>query len=77
MVRDLADLFARRGAEVFGYSGSVKYGKSADEAYLTHNPNRRCPVIDKARSVLGYAPTILVEEGVGRYLRFLQQEAAV
>jgi UDP-glucuronate decarboxylase len=75
MVRDLAALFAKQGAEVFGYKGAVKYGKSADEAYLTHNPNRRCPIITKAQTILGYAPTILVDEGVGRYLRFLKQEA--
>jgi UDP-glucuronate decarboxylase len=31
-------------------------------------------VIDKARDVLGYAPTILVEDGVKRYLEFLKEE---
>ena len=75
MVRDLAALFATRGNEVFGYSGNVVYQKSEDEAYLTDNPNRRCPVTDKAEALLGYKPTIFVDEGVGRYLSFLQQEA--
>ena len=75
MVRDLADLFARVGRDVFGYSGKVIYGRSDDESYLIHNPNRRCPVIDKARNELSYSPSILVDDGVGRYLNFLKQEA--
>lgn len=77
MVRDLAEIFARAGSDIYGYTGKVVYGKSDDEAYLTHNPNRRCPVIEKAQTVLGYAPTILVDEGVSRYLRFLKEEQAL
>ena len=40
--------------------------KEAD--YLVDNPNRRCPVIDKARNHLGYDPKVLVDEGVQRSL---------
>jgi UDP-glucuronate decarboxylase len=74
MVRELAEIYRRAGAEVFGYKGRVHYGESADPAYLKDNPHRRCPVIEKARDVLGYAPTIHVEEGVKRYLEFLKEE---
>jgi UDP-glucuronate decarboxylase len=74
MVRDLAAIYREAGAEVFGYTGRVHYDRSEDPAYLEDNPNRRCPVIDKARDVLGYAPAIGVEEGVRRYLRFLKEE---
>jgi UDP-glucuronate decarboxylase len=74
MVRDLAEIYRKAGAEVFGYEGQVYYGESEDPAYLEDNPNRRCPVINKARGVLGYAPTILVEDGVKRYLEFLKEE---
>ncbi|MFA5969788.1 MAG: NAD-dependent epimerase/dehydratase family protein [Sphingomonas sp.] len=77
MVRSLADIFAQAGNDIFGYTGEVVYGESDDAAYLTHNPNRRCPVIDKAKQVLNYQPNILVEEGVGRYLRFLKQETTL
>ena len=39
---------------------------------MTDNPNRRCPKIDKAKKHLDYNPTIHVDEGVGRYLKFLK-----
>lgn len=75
MVRELAEIYRGAAAEVFGYEGRVEYEESDDPAYLEDNPNRRCPVIDKARDTLGYNPTIHVEEGVKRYLEFLKQEA--
>lgn len=74
MVRELAEIYRQAGAELFAYRGTVEYEKSEDPAYLLDNPNRRCPVIDKARSSLGYEPKILVEEGVKRYLQYLKEE---
>jgi UDP-glucuronate decarboxylase len=74
MVRDLAEIYRRAGAKIFGYQGTVHYDKSEDPAYLEDNPNRRCPVIDKARDLLGYNPTILVEEGIERYLGYIKEE---
>ena len=41
---------------------------SADGDYLVDNPNRRCPVIAKARAHLGYDPTIGIDEGLRRSL---------
>ena len=76
MVREFAEIFRAAGAELTGYTGAVKYEKSADPEYMTDNPNRRCPVITKARTVLGYNPEVLVEEGVRRYLKFLKHENA-
>jgi UDP-glucuronate decarboxylase len=73
-VRDLARIYQQAGKEIFGYGGAVSYETSSDPEYMTHNPNRRCPVITKAREKLGYRPAVLVEEGVGRFLRFLQNE---
>jgi UDP-glucuronate decarboxylase len=75
MVRELAEFYQRAGAEIYGYSGKVEYQKSDDAEYMTDNPNRRCPVIAKARSILGYDPKVFVEEGVWRYLKFLRHEA--
>ena len=46
---------------------------SEDKEYLTNNPQRRCPKIDKARRLLGYNPTIHVEEGVARFLQYLKE----
>jgi len=67
-VADLARLLVRHAHELFGYGGAVVLGKSAETDYLVDNPNRRCPVIRKAREELGFAPTVLVDEGVRRSL---------
>jgi nucleoside-diphosphate-sugar epimerase len=62
----LAGLVIETARELFGYQGKVVLGKAAEADYLVDNPNRRCPVIDKAREQLGYAPRVLVDEGVYR-----------
>ena len=67
-VADLAGLVVGHARDLFGYTGQVMLGKSAETDYLVDNPNRRCPVIDKARSELDYSPTVLPEEGVYRAL---------
>jgi UDP-glucuronate decarboxylase len=76
MVRDFAELYRDAAAEIFGYRGRVEYQKSSDADYLTDNPNRRCPVIKKARDKLGYKPQIEVGDGVRRYLKHLKSEEA-
>ncbi len=65
---DLAELLARTGREFFGYEGRVIRNKSEDASYLTDNPQRRCPVIDKARSELGFNPEVPLQEGLYRAL---------
>ena len=64
----LADEVVRIARENWGYKGRVVREVSSDAAYLTDNPNRRCPIIDKARTELGYAPRIDFEEGLERAL---------
>ncbi|HVH08018.1 MAG TPA: NAD-dependent epimerase/dehydratase family protein, partial [Myxococcota bacterium] len=64
----LAELVIENARELFGYAGKVVLGKAAEADYLVDNPNRRCPVIDKAREHLGYDPKVLVDEGVYRSL---------
>ncbi len=72
-VRQLAEIYAAAGREMSGYKGKVVFAVSEDKAYLTNNPQRRCPCIAKARRELGYNPTISVEQGVRRYLAFLSE----
>jgi UDP-glucuronate decarboxylase len=72
-IQELAEIYAGAGRDVFGYTGKVRYTASEDRDYLTDNPQRRCPDIAKARSVLGYTPSIHVEEGVARFLRFIKE----
>jgi len=73
-VREFARIFQTAGAELVGYSGKVDFQANADPDYLTHNPNRRCPAIGKARTELGYSPGVRVEDGVRRWVRFLAAE---
>jgi UDP-glucuronate decarboxylase len=73
-VLELAQIYLKIGKEVFGYTGSVKYKTSQEKNYLTDNPNRRCPIIDKAIKKLGYKPQVYVEEGVRRFLEYIKLE---
>ena len=56
------------GRELFGYNGKVVRQVSDDKQYLVDNPNRRCPIIVKARTELGYDPKVSLEEGLRRSL---------
>ena len=71
-VKELADIYVEAGRKIFNYAGSVRLTKPLDRQYLTHNPNRRCPSISKAKSKLDFHPSILVEEGVERFLNFVK-----
>lgn len=64
----LADMVVSQARELFDYSGKVVFQESADTEYLTDNPNRRSPIIEKARTELGYDPKIGVDEGLKRAL---------
>lgn len=64
----LAELVRETSRELFAYGGRVVLGKSAEADYLVDNPNRRSPVIAKARAHLGFDPRVRVEEGVYRAL---------
>jgi len=72
-VSELAEIYKKWGKELLGYEGNVVYKESSDREYLTNNPQRRCPKIDKARKILGYNPGIYVEEGIRRFLEFLNE----
>ena len=72
-ISQLAEIYVEAGKKVFGYTGKVVYATSADKDYLTNNPQRRCPSIDKARRILKYQPSISVDNGVKRFLRFIKE----
>lgn len=67
-MRSLAELVVELAGELFDYDGAVVFENSADAEYLTDNPNRRCPVIEKARKQLAYEPGIGLRDGVRRSL---------
>jgi UDP-glucuronate decarboxylase len=65
---DLAGRVVRQAEALFGYRGRVVHRSSADPDYLVDNPERRCPVIEKARTELGYRPEVGLDEGLRRSL---------
>ncbi|GAB6194414.1 NAD-dependent epimerase/dehydratase family protein [Desulfocastanea catecholica] len=67
-IRQLAENVIKTAQELFDYQGKLVFKRSEDKEYLTDNPNRRCPVIDKAREHLGYNPSIKLEDGLKRSL---------
>jgi UDP-glucuronate decarboxylase len=72
-VEDFCNLFILSGNKNFNYNGVIIKKQSTDLNYLTDNPNRRCPNIDKAREILDFQPSISVFSGVDKYLRFLKE----
>ncbi|NNE72729.1 MAG: NAD-dependent epimerase/dehydratase family protein [Acidimicrobiales bacterium] len=73
-VRELADRVTEMGRRLWGYDGKVVVKTSDDPEYLTDNPNRRCPIIDKARSMLGYEPLVGIDEGLERAMLWYEQQ---
>ena len=74
-IRQLAEIYIQAGREIFGYTGEARFSVSQEKNYLENNPNRRCPIIDKARRLLGYDPKITVEQGVRYFLRHIKESA--
>lgn len=64
----LAERVAEFARDLFDYKGIVVRQSSRDIEYLVDNPNRRCPVITKARTELGYSPSISLDDGLRRLL---------
>lgn len=65
---DLARKITDIAKDLYGYSGKVVTHASQDADYLIDNPNRRCPVIAKARTKLGFEPSISLDDGLRRTL---------
>lgn len=73
-MRELADRVVALGKEMFDYEGAIVQKTSDDPEYLTDNPNRRCPIIDKARDLLGYEPMVDVDSGLRRAMRWYEEQ---
>ena len=69
---ELAEKLTAFAKDLFGYKGRVIRRASEDASYLIDNPNRRCPVITKARNHLGYHPSVALDEGLKRSLIWYQ-----
>ncbi len=67
-IAELAERMAALSRRELGYTGSVVRATSDDADYLVDNPNRRSPIILKARQELAYEPSIDLDEGLRRSL---------
>jgi nucleoside-diphosphate-sugar epimerase len=67
-IAQLADKVIVAARELFDYRGKLVHKVNSESDYLLDNPNRRCPTIEKARTHLGYNPSILIDEGLRRSL---------
>jgi UDP-glucuronate decarboxylase len=76
-MRELAERVTTIGNRLTGYDGRLSLQTSEDPDYLADNPNRRCPVIDKARTELGYEPEVGLDDGLERALRWYLAEQEV
>ncbi len=72
-MKQLAELYQSIGKKLFNYNGKITFAVSEDKHYLTDNPQRRCPNIDKARRILNFNPEISLEEGIERSLLFMKK----
>jgi len=55
--------------------GNIKIEKavSVEKDYLIDNPQRRCPVIERAKSELNYYPCVSAEEGIERVIKWYKE----
>jgi dTDP-glucose 4,6-dehydratase/UDP-glucuronate decarboxylase len=69
-MRELAD----RICAVVKAPGRVVVRPSTDPDYLTDNPQRRCPDLTKLRALRGSMPCVTLDEGLTRYVRWLDAQ---
>lgn len=77
-IAEVAEKVINLSRELFDYKGKLVRQASQEADYLVDNPNRRCPIIEKARNHLNYNPSVLVDEGLRRSLvwYYYNQDAA-
>ena len=73
-ISKLAEIFSNAGNEIFGRVTNIKFLRSNDIEYLTNNPRKRSPDITKAKEKLNFRPSVDVNQGVSRFLRYIKEE---
>lgn len=68
---ELAKMISKtiKGNDDFEYEHKI----SSDKDYLTDNPQKRCPDITKAKTMLGYDPQVSLEDGLNRIYNYYKQ----
>jgi nucleoside-diphosphate-sugar epimerase len=67
-MRTVAEKVVELGKRYLGYESTAIFGKAEESVYLVDNPNRRCPIIEKARTELGYEPSVGLDDGLYRMM---------
>jgi UDP-glucuronate decarboxylase len=67
-IKTLADIIAQLVGGV-----EIEFKKSSEADYLTDNPQRRCPDLTKARTLLNYQPKVSLEAGLARTLAWYRE----
>ena len=70
-ILQLAEMYKKIGEEYFDYKGNIVFKIHPDKHYLTDNPQRRCPDINKAKNLLRFSPKIDTYTGIKNYLKYL------
>lgn len=76
-VREFSEMVLKVSSDLFNYKGKIIFSKSDDNQYLTDNPKRRCPDITKAKTYLGFNPSISLEEGLYRSMVWYRGESGI
>ena len=61
---ELAEKVIKIGSDHFDYKGKLIFRQSSERDYLTDNPQRRCPIIEKAKIELDYKPKVDIDMGL-------------
>lgn len=67
-VQELAMLMVKQAKSLYNYQGKIRMAQNNDAFYIKHNPQRRCPCIDKIALELHFHTTITLEEGIRKSL---------
>lgn len=51
----------------------IELSVNSEEDYLTDNPRRRCPNIDKAKRELNYYPKVSIKDGLARMINWYRE----
>jgi UDP-glucuronate decarboxylase len=70
----LTNLAIKISKNKIGYKKKIIYKKNKEKKYLTDNPQRRMPNIDKAKRELNYLPKISLAKGLERTLIYFSQK---
>jgi UDP-glucuronate decarboxylase len=72
-VKNFAKKFSYYSYKINNFKPKIIFKKSKDKEYLTNNPNRRCPNIDKAKKLINFKARINLDEGIQRFLKFIKE----